>query len=432
MLILHISDIHFRHPECGTEHDPDRPFRTMLANDVRALLPDLGGRVDAIIVTGDIAFRGIEEEFAAAQEWLLRHALEFGCPVANIFVVPGNHDVNRTTCNKAEVRNVQQAIRIAGSPAKMEFELRRQVLDATTGRALLKPIEAFNQFAAKFGCDLFAPEKIYRTHDLPLERGVTLRFHGLNSTMLSGFNGEDDVRPSMFISPRQTILDPIEGVVNAVLSHHPPEWCHDHDDIDDACTTRAQLHFFGHKHRQRIVQADNYVRYFAGAVNPARDEAGWEPGYNLVKLSVAAENEIRLLVVESHVRTLRAGDSYFDYRRPSPGVNTYQKTLRIAGVYRPGETDMITEHRQEPVPVASVASSSADVVKPDTVKDRNLIYRFWNLKLSERREIAFKLELINQEDMKVPEAERYTRALTKAKECGLLERLADEIAIREK
>jgi hypothetical protein len=51
MLLLNISDIHFRHPFCNTQMDPDRPYRTMLIQDARSLTDRLGP-VDAILVGG--------------------------------------------------------------------------------------------------------------------------------------------------------------------------------------------------------------------------------------------------------------------------------------------------------------------------------------------------------------------------------------------
>ena len=62
---------------------------------------------------------------------------------------------------------------------------------------------------------------------------------------------------------------------------------------------------------------------------------------------------------------------------------------------------------------------------------RNLVFRFWNLASSERREIALALGLINAEELRLPEPERYGRGLLRAGERGQLAALAREIAKRE-
>jgi hypothetical protein len=52
MLVLHLSDIHFRHPTCNTDRDSDRPFRTRLLQDARERTKTLGP-IDAILVDVD-------------------------------------------------------------------------------------------------------------------------------------------------------------------------------------------------------------------------------------------------------------------------------------------------------------------------------------------------------------------------------------------
>jgi hypothetical protein len=63
---------------------------------------------------------------------------------------------------------------------------------------------------------------------------------------------------------------------------------------------------------------------------------------------------------------------------------------------------------------------------------RNLVFRFWNLTISQRREITLRLGLIDEAELTLPEPERYGRALLRAGERGLLEKLAGEIAQLER
>jgi 3',5'-cyclic AMP phosphodiesterase CpdA len=106
MLLLNVSDIHFRHPICNTQMDPDRPYRTRLIQDARIRAAELGP-VGAILVSGDVAFAGAPEEYEAAYRWLIELADACGCPHDRIFVVPGNHDVNRrVVLDSPSVRNV--------------------------------------------------------------------------------------------------------------------------------------------------------------------------------------------------------------------------------------------------------------------------------------------------------------------------------------
>src|ERR1700680_4435131 len=147
MLILHLSDIHFRHPVCNTDSDPDRPFRTRLMQDARQRVKKLGP-IDAILVGGDIAFAGKPEEYQAALKWLYELADACGCDHSRIFVIAGNHDVDRDVIrNDMSVQNAQRAI--VGADDK-EWQLQRQLQHAETGPALLRPIAAYNDFALGF------------------------------------------------------------------------------------------------------------------------------------------------------------------------------------------------------------------------------------------------------------------------------------------
>lgn len=234
MLILHISDIHFRAPNCvNPDLDPDRPYRTRMVQDARARIATLGP-VGAILVGGDIAFKGDPQEYAAAFAWFEELAEACGCSIERVFVIPGNHDVDRSLIARSpSTRNAQQAIQQA-APHHRERELRTQFTDPDTGRALLMPLAAYNDFAKLFNCQVYPPERLYWKQDLQLAGGVHLRIYGLTSTLLSGAVGQDDTRDSLYLSPLQTVLDPIDDVVNLVLCHHPPDWFMDQDDVHDA------------------------------------------------------------------------------------------------------------------------------------------------------------------------------------------------------
>jgi hypothetical protein len=83
-----------------------------------------------------------------------------------------------------------------------------------------------------------------------------------------------------------------------------------------------------------------------------------------------------------------------------------------------------------------IASSTVDQdpgaeVAMGKTSTRNLVFRFWNLSMSQRREITLKLGLISREELSTPEPERYGRALIRAGERGILDELATKIAEKE-
>lgn len=437
MLLLHISDIHFKYPVCTTHYDADRPFRTLMVQDVRVHVDTLGP-VGAIMVSGDIAYAAHPEEYKAAKDWLMELAEAGKCPKERIFVVPGNHDIDRPSITKSpSVKNVHNAIKSADN-MKRDSVLQEQFRDETTGRTLFEPLSAYNDFAKFFGCQVYAPDRLCWQQDIWLEEGIFLRLHGLTSTLISGAvqesGSQNDTRGSLYLSPMQTVLDPLEGVINLVMAHHPPDWLLDMDEVEDAIEGRALLHLFGHKHRNRIRREAHYMRFSAGAVNPDRRENGWEPGYNLINLAVlAGEGGKMNLKIEAHIlRWQTSPDCYVPKQTPD-GEYVFCHSIqipscRVAKATRPSATEKMHSLPLEP----DVGAEMATEVVMSNQSTRNLVMRFWDLSISQRREIAIKLGLIEEADLKTPEPERYGRALLLAGERGLLEQLAQEVEQRER
>src|SRR5438128_6791558 len=104
MLFLHFSDIHFKRTEIGEPDDPNQALRSDIIKDVKRMRRIINRNVDGILLTGDIAFAGHQDEYEFAYHWLEEQLCPAaGCQIENVFVIPGNHDVNR----KAEAGPVQ-------------------------------------------------------------------------------------------------------------------------------------------------------------------------------------------------------------------------------------------------------------------------------------------------------------------------------------
>lgn len=88
---LHVSDFHLR-PARVARYEQDR----VLDGLVQFLERDRAGfPLDLVFVTGDLAFSGRPEEFTLVAELLARVLEVTGVPSEHLFVVPGNHDVDR-------------------------------------------------------------------------------------------------------------------------------------------------------------------------------------------------------------------------------------------------------------------------------------------------------------------------------------------------
>lgn len=88
---LHISDLHLR-PGRVKRYDQDRVLKGLLdfLERDRESFP-----LDLILVTGDLAQSGKAEEYALVSEFLSMLMKNSSVPTEHVFVVPGNHDIDR-------------------------------------------------------------------------------------------------------------------------------------------------------------------------------------------------------------------------------------------------------------------------------------------------------------------------------------------------
>src|SRR5947207_1131837 len=115
---IHVSDIHMGHGDAAHRWNQQLVLDTLredIAEQVRA-----GRRpIDALFVTGDVAFSGngrSPTEYARAKEWLLDVGKAAGLSAAQIFVVPGNHDVNRAADKDNNTARLVASLRSGASP----------------------------------------------------------------------------------------------------------------------------------------------------------------------------------------------------------------------------------------------------------------------------------------------------------------------------
>lgn len=453
MRILHFSDIHFQTPICLTpDMDPDEAFRVRLEEDLAELCSD-GVPVDIILVGGDIAYKAAPDEYEAAKKWLLKVAEICSCPKKRILTVPGNHDVDWKVCDQVPVSNAQEAIAGKMGIHERDNELSRQLGHAASAKALFQPMEAYNEFAAQFQCNVFPDRPVWhQTFDL--EQGVKLRVSGLTSTLLSGGGARDKAPGKLFLGSTQTVLTPNADLVTLVLCHHPPSWFSDARESGNLIDARAKLQFFGHEHDQRCIRPPEYMRFHAGAVNPERDAAEWRPGYNIVNLRVEGNGAARELKVEAHLRQFQSAPNelflaYLTMKRedvwkhtisipqalrPAPSVGLAppmphppQNETKISVAIQAAFAAVLQEHDEHPQQLDKPPESN--VSEPST---DNLIFRFWQLRADEMRDIALDLGLISDADLDLQPPQRYFKAMEAAKEKGLIVDLAMQIKKREK
>src|SRR4051794_5293139 len=111
--ILHISDLHERGSRESEQWRRRRVLGPAWEDNLTELLQD--GAIDLVCFTGDAADWGKDEEFTAAADFLGAICERVGVPLERLFVIPGNHDVNRKV--REDVwKNMRLAIRSGADP----------------------------------------------------------------------------------------------------------------------------------------------------------------------------------------------------------------------------------------------------------------------------------------------------------------------------
>ncbi|HEU4558693.1 MAG TPA: metallophosphoesterase, partial [Longimicrobium sp.] len=87
---LHVSDFHTR---TGDGYDRNVVLKSLVASVKR--FRDNGRAPDLVFATGDIAFSGKAAEYALATEFFDALLKSVDLPRERLFVIPGNHDVDR-------------------------------------------------------------------------------------------------------------------------------------------------------------------------------------------------------------------------------------------------------------------------------------------------------------------------------------------------
>jgi hypothetical protein len=221
-------------------------------------------------------------------------------------------------------------------------------------------------------------------------------------------------------------------VLNLAMCHHPPEWLSDCTSVHDDFCERAQIHLLHHDHRQRVLPARQFMRFAAGAVNPDRHEEGWQPGYNIIRLTACGD----CVQVEALILEWQTNPEGFHPRNDWDGNPILHHTLPIR--HRPAREQPAPAIGVSPGIPASIADLNEDTAAAPvqeaamaSVTTKDLVFRFWNLRSSDRRSIGKALGVLGESDYELPEPERYSRMIRKVAQEGLVERFAEEIHNRE-
>ncbi len=274
-----------------------------LVDDLQRLQRDEGLRPDLIFFTGDLAFgqlgpeegRNLRDQFDVAFKFLeaVRTAFEPSLLKTNVFLVPGNHDVDRTQVSTM-VKTWQAGLKELSDVVEM---VQQAGIDWQQVTVRLKPYrDALNRHGYQHLLPADHAQHLIYTAIRDFD-GLRVGIGGFNSAWSCHRNGEKGQLWMAGDWQQQKLAPELRSAdVRIALAHHPPNWLVEAEENDFSRGLRQDFRFLlhGHEHKKWVepLEGGNYVVFSAAACYQG---SKIENGYSLVCLKpMAGQGEVWL------------------------------------------------------------------------------------------------------------------------------------------
>lgn len=282
---LHLSDLHARR---RTDWDSVQITKS-LVSDLEKMQTEQGLRPDFIFFTGDVVFGVSEKETMADQYQLARNFLDAvrtafvpEIPIRDLYIVPGNHDVDRGEVTPDQTDWLRH-------PDRKLPEIIRAMSDGKKQwRTWLDRLANYRNFLTSYGLLHLTPDDPHLIWgDAREVHGIRVGIAGLNSAWSCADN-EDKAKlwfgADWQIPQVKQRMGPVD--FELALFHHPGNWFTVHE--DPAVMRRLRQEFaivlHGHEH-QDWVEPDIDGRLVLSA-SACYDSSWMANGYSFGKIDL--------------------------------------------------------------------------------------------------------------------------------------------------
>ncbi|WP_158799420.1 metallophosphoesterase [Pedobacter sp. L105] len=419
--LLHISDIHFK---CFDKHqylDLDKDIQSEVEFDLKDLKAKYG-KIDIILIGGDIAFSGKEEEYKIADRWIKKICSITGCEEENVLTVPGNHDVDREKVS-VMVKDVHQQFKKLRKRVDIDSKIWEYITNPESAKTLLSPLTNYNTFAQKYGSIPQSDNVLFWEKEFNIDNSI-LRIRGVNSAFVSD-ESDDENTSKLILGSTQSNFVRKEGVINVVLCHHPPQWLYDGEEAQIDFKSRVRLHLFGHKHSFSTELVNDCLILSAGAMQPSRRESGWEPRYNIIELTIP-------LITQNPTLNIKLFERVWDKEKRKfkadcvDGDRLFEEFNLNLNSHEVTETKVPNKEELKELIITPMAEPVIDINAPDP--KRKLAYIFLGLPYHVKLKIAVELGLIDDTDRDLEEVQKAKAYFKRASDKNLLHDLWEKVA----
>ncbi|MBI5056837.1 MAG: metallophosphoesterase [Nitrospirae bacterium] len=346
---LHISDIHFGHGFASDKWDQKLVLNKLLEDVANAKTRQIP-KPDFIFVTGDIANTG--HEYDEATEWLIQLANSIALDENHIFVIPGNHDIQRNVAGYD--RNLQRLLHNLRSG--------EEKIDDTFAHdedkfLLTQRLSNYLSFARSF-----APFRYIHNHDdlfwhyrITHKSNLMISLLGLNTALLAE-DQYDKGKLQLGLKQLEGFLLADKSAMNelkVVLSHHPFDWLSDYETASRWVRNNAHIHLYGHIHGTefeslRAGSGSEYIKIISGATHSHSDEPV-SHGYNIAALVHNQKDSEYGVRVWPRLWVDPAKEFRVDVNNVPDGLHYAQHNLKVS--FNSGSLSADTSSDESPIPV---------------------------------------------------------------------------------
>lgn len=123
LAFIHLSDIHFN-KYSGDRYDLDEDLRNELLRDVARNYAKHIPKADGILICGDVAFSGKQEQYNVATNFLKQLCAQVRLDETEVFCVPGNHDVDQSIASEESgLWNLQNTLETMEDQGKFDEQV---------------------------------------------------------------------------------------------------------------------------------------------------------------------------------------------------------------------------------------------------------------------------------------------------------------------
>lgn len=329
---LHLSDFHIKD---AADFAKDTLFSQLLDEIQEQCAPPLVP--DVILFSGDIAFSGQSRQYDVAAERF--DALLKACGLDGqrdrLFIVPGNHDVDRSRI-PTDCKTIRRDV--LGNLEERYEEIDDYLQDEIFRKRLLQRFGGYEQFANRYwiGDDRYDGRKTAYSYCVPIELdGVgQVAIVGLNSAWISQ---EDNEQGRLFLGRHQVnnAIQELERIapkarLRIALMHHPLYWLAEEDmtGVEPLLAEQCSTLLHGHLHCPRMtLHSDPDLSLQVMAAGASFESRAKLNAYNIVRIDLesgAAEATVRI----QHPRySPNWGHDTITYRRARGGKFTFPVRL---------------------------------------------------------------------------------------------------------